>query len=269
MGSDAGLLPQDGEGPARDVAVRPFTIDPWAVTNTWFAAFAAATGYRTQAERFGWSAVFRGFGPDQTTVVTSSGVPAWWCPVEGACWRQPEGPGSDIAGRGDHPVVHVSWNDATAFATWAGGRLPSEAEWEFAATGGQAGARFPWGDAEPDDDAFQPCNIWQGAFPRHNSALDGHIGTAPVDSFAANGHGLHNLVGNTWEWCADAFRVNSISRTAKQRNAAARAGNMRLLKGGSHLCHRSYCYRYRIAARSGAGADSSTGHVGFRLAFDA
>src|SRR5262245_41486847 len=145
---------------------------------------------------------------------------------------------------------------------------PTEAEWEYTAAGGRPGARFPWGDAEPDDVAFQPCNIWQGQFPSYNSGRDGYLGTAPVDAFAANGYGLFNMSGNTWEWCADRFRVRSVSRAAQARNRQAREGEERLLKGGSYLCHRSSCYRYRIAARTGAGADSSTAHVGFRLVFD-
>ena len=267
VGTDRGPLPQDGEAPARRVEHRPFVIDPFAVTNAWFADFVAATGYRTEAERFGWSLVFRPF-VGAGLVNTVPDAPAWWARVDGACWRWPEGPGSDIAARGDHPVTHVSWQDAAAFAAWAGGRLPSEAEWECAAAGGMPGARFPWGDREPDDDGFQPCNIWQGAFSRHNTLADGYAGTAPVHAFAPNGYGLFNMVGNTWEWTAEPFRIRSIARAARQRNAAARAGNFRLLKGGSYLCHRSYCYRYRIAARAGAGADSSTGHVGFRLVFD-
>ncbi len=262
-GTDASPLPRDGEGPSRAVEVRPFAIDPLAVTNAWFADFVAATGYRTEAERFGWSLVFRPEGS-----VASQGAPPWWSRIDGACWRAPEGPGSGIDTRAAHPVVHVSWNDAMAFAAWVGGRLPSEAEWEYAAAAGLSGARFPWGDREPDEAAFLPCNIWQGRFPDLNTQADGYAGTAPADAFAPNGFGLHNMVGNTWEWCADRFRIRSLASTARARNAAALAGNDRLLKGGSFLCHRSYCYRYRIAARTGAGADSSTGHVGFRLVFD-
>eukprot|EP01037_Dinobryon_pediforme_P004243 gene4243-4293_t len=267
-GTAAAVLPQDGEALGRPVLLRPFWIDPYAVSNEWFSRFVAATGYVTEAERFGWSLVFRGFVAEVTPQMLSSAAPDWWCRVEGACWAAPEGPGSSWEDRAAHPVVHVSWNDAQAFAAWAGGRLPEEAEWEYAACGGLPGARFPWGDAEPDDLQFQPCNIWQGRFPRRNSVADGFAGTAPVDSFSANGFGLFNLCGNVWEWCAEPFRIRSVSREAKARNARSLAERQRVLKGGSYLCHRSYCYRYRIAARTGVSADTSTGHSGFRLVFD-
>jgi formylglycine-generating enzyme required for sulfatase activity len=262
MGTDDSPLPQDGESPSRPVEVKPFAIDPCAVTNRWFGEFAAETGYVTEAERFGWSLVFGNLAADPSDV--SGATPSWWRRVEGACWKNPEGPQSDVVERADHPVVHVSWNDATSFAHWAGGRLPTEAEWEFAAQGGLAGARFPWGDAEPDD-SFSPCNIWRGNFP--DEPRDG-TRTTPANAFEPNGFGLFNMVGNTWEWCADAFRIRSLARGAKHRNAAAAAAGDRLLKGGSYLCHRSYCYRYRIAARTGVSANSSAGHVGFRVVFD-
>lgn len=267
VGTNGSPLPYDGESPVRTVRIEPFGIDPYAVTNEWFGAFVAATGYRTEAERFGWSLVFKDFVGDSDRVIRSSEAPSWWCRVEGADWRRPAGPHGTLTAFPNHPVVHVSWNDANAFAQWAGGRLPTEAEWECAARGDLSKAKFPWGDQEPDDDRFQPCNIWQGEFPVTNSVLDGYAATAPVDAFAPNTAGLYNMVGNTWEWCADAFRVNSLKRDAKLRDAAAVAAGERLLKGGSYLCHRSYCYRYRIAARSGVSPDSSTGHVGFRLAF--
>ena len=268
VGDDGGLIPQDGESPSQIVMVKPFAIDPFAVSNAWFSQFVAVTGYKTDAERYGWSLVFRLFTADVTDVLQSQDAPSWWCRIEGACWRHPEGPHSDIAERQDHPVVHVSWNDAAAYAVWAGGRLPSEAEWECAVRGGLTDARFPWGDQEPDDTTFQPCNIWQGEFPFRNTCADGYAGTAPVNSFMPNGAKLFNMVGNTWEWCADAFRVRSLARASRMRNDAARTAGERVLKGGSYLCHRSYCYRYRIAARTGVSADSSTGHVGFRLVFD-
>ena len=271
MGTDQSPLPQDGESPARPVEVRPFAIDPYAVSNRWFSDFVSATGYVTEAERFGWSLVFRDFVAAGGQAGGSPHAPSWWRRIEGACWNHPEGPQSGIAGREDHPVTHVSWNDAAAFAHWLGGRLPTEAEWEFAAQGGLARARFPWGDEEPND-TFRPCNIWQGEWegtapnPRRHS--NSRQGTVPVDAFAANGFGVFNTVGNTWEWCADAFRIRSLTRASKQRNAAAASENQRVLKGGSYLCHRSYCYRYRIAARTGASPNSSTGHVGFRMVFD-
>lgn len=266
VGTDRPALPMDGEGPPRRVTLKPFRMDAHQVTNRRFAAFVAATGYRTEAERFGWSYVFHLFVDGARHGLAPEGTP-WWRKVEGACWSAPEGPGSSVADRLDHPAVHIAWTDAAAFAAWAGGRLPSEAEWEHAAKGGREGARFPWGDAEPDD-ARVFCNIWQGRFPQHNTLADGFLGTAPVHAFAPNGYGLFNTCGNAWEWCADPFRVRSLSGAAKARNAAAAAEKERLMKGGSYLCHISYCYRYRIAARSGRSPDTSAGHTGFRLAYD-
>jgi formylglycine-generating enzyme required for sulfatase activity len=267
IGTDAPVLREDGEGPARRVTLRPFRMDAHAVSNRRFAAFVAATGHRTEAERFGWSYVFRPFLPPGAAAASPDGTP-WWAQVHGAHWAAPEGPGSSIADRLEHPAVHIAWTDAAAFAAWAGGRLPGEAEWEHAAKGGDDGARFPWGAAEPDDGtAF--CNIWQGSFPRTNTAADGFVGTAPVDAYAPNGFGLFNACGNVWEWCADPFRVRSLAGGARLRNAAAAAERERVMKGGSHLCHRSYCYRYRIAARSGRSPDTSAGHTGFRVAYGA
>ena len=268
IGTDAPEFRADGEGPARRIAIRPFSIDAHAVTNARFAAFVAATAYRTDAERFGWSFVFRAFLPPGLVAESPEATP-WWCKVDGACWHAPEGPGSTIADRPDHPVTHVSWADAAAFADWARGRLPSEAEWEHAAKGGRAHARFPWGEQEPSDEVAHLCNIWQGEFPRRNTAADGFAGTAPVGSYAPNGFGLFDMAGNVWEWCADPFRVRSLSAAAKSRNRAAAAGKERVMKGGSFLCHRSYCYRYRIAARIGHSPDTSAAHTGFRLAYDA
>jgi formylglycine-generating enzyme len=266
IGTRSPEIPGDGEA-LRKVAVAPFRISKYSVTNAAFAAFVAATGYSTDAERFGWSYVFHLLLPaDQAFPAPAEA--RWWRVVEGACWRNPEGPGSSVEDRAGHPAVHMSWNDARAYAEWAGGRLPSEAEWEFAARGGMDDARFPWGEAEPDDETVM-CNIWQGAFPRHNTLKDGYLGTAPVDSFAPNGYGLYNMSGNVWEWCADPFLVKSLARAAKERNRRARAENERVVKGGSYLCHRSYCYRYRIAARSGRSPDTSAGNTGFRVVFDA
>ena len=268
VGTKTPVFRADGEGPPRTVRLEPFLIDPFAVTNHWFAAFVAATGHVSEAERWGWSYVFFGHLPDRGESLERPASTPWWRKVEGASWAAPSGPMSDWQAVPDHPVTHVSWNDAVAFAAWAGGRLPSEAEWEHAARGGQALPRYPWGDQEPDDVGFTPCNIWQGRFPDMDLGVDGWRGTAPVDAMAPNGYGLHHMVGNVWQWCALPFRSRSLDRRAKARSAAARAAGERLIKGGSHLCHRSYCHRYRIAARSGAPADTTTGHLGFRLVFD-
>ena len=195
---------EDGEGPAHEVQLSPFSIGRCAVTNAEFAAFVAATGQRTEAEVFGWSFVFAGFLPDDgpaTRVV--AGAP-WWRPVEGADWAHPGGPRSSIDDRADHPVVHVSWNDAGAFCAWAGARLPTEAEWEYAARGGLVQARFPWGD-ELEPGGEHRMNVFQGSFPAQNTVADGYAGTAPVKAFEPNGFGLYQMTGNAWEWTADWF----------------------------------------------------------------
>ncbi len=267
MGTNRPELPADGEGPPRRVRVKPFRMDPFAVTNSWFAEFVSETGYQTDAEAYGWSIVYRGFAPRDPHAQYVLGT-EWWQRVDGASWRHPEGPGTGVESRANHPAIHISWNDATAFAGWAGGRLPSEPEWEHAAKGGAVHARYPWGEREPDDTEFLPCNIWQGHFPDRDTAADGYSGTAPVDAYAPNGYGLYNMSGNVWEWCADRFRVRSLRAEARTLNASAVADGQRLAKGGSYMCHRSYCYRYRIAARTGVTPDSSAGHMGFRIVFD-
>jgi formylglycine-generating enzyme required for sulfatase activity len=264
VGTHAPQIPDDGENPIRKVKVSPFRIAPTAVTNAQFAEFVEATGYVTEAERFGWSFVFWAQVPESVGATQAVAKFEWWRRVEGANWRHINGPGTmKEAWHADHPVVHVSWNDARCFAAWIGGRLPGEAEWEHAARGGLGDVRFPWGDAEPDDEAFQPCNIWQGRFPDLNTAADGYLTTAPARSFAANGFGLYNMVGNVWEWTSEPFRIRSLKRNVKDRLKTMQG--YKLGKGGSFLCHRSYCYRYRIAARSGTSPDSSTTHQGFRI----
>ncbi|MFF7454589.1 formylglycine-generating enzyme family protein [Kitasatospora sp. NPDC008115] len=266
---DAEGFPGDGEGPVRPVRLKAFRIDTRAVTNGRFAAFVADTGYRTEAERIGWSYVFASFLP----AALRRGAPRpgrtpWWCGVEGAAWNRPEGPGSDVGERGDHPVVHISWNDAAAYAAWAGKRLPTEAEWEYAARGGLEQARYPWGD-ELDPAGEYRCNIWRGTFPARNTAADGHRGTAPVDAFEPNGFGLYNVSGNVWEWCADWWTTDHPAERPLVDPAGPAAGTDKVIRGGSHMCHRSYCNRYRVAARTANTPDSSSGHSGFRCAADA
>jgi formylglycine-generating enzyme len=269
VGTDRPVFAADGEGPARCVPVRPFRIDSAAVTNARFLRFVEETGYVTDAERYGWSFVFEegplSHPPPPGRVVGAE----WWVRKDGASWKEPEGPGSGLAGRLDHPVVHVSRGDALAFAAWAGGRLPTEAEWEHAARGGLRGAAYPWGTDEPGDSGPFPCNIWQGRFPERDAGGDGFRGTAPAVSFQPNGYGLYNMCGNVWEWTEDRFRLRSLSRGARARNEAAARDSRYVLKGGSYLCHRSYCFRYRIPARIGNTADSTTTHTGFRLVYDA
>lgn len=267
QGTDKPLLPTDGEGPRRPVKLGAFALEVETVTNARFAAFVGSTGYVTEAESFGWSAVFRGLLPTGSVVTHEAADLPWWTRVDGACWRTPEGPGSSIEGREDHPVTQVSWVDARVFAGWVGGRLPTEAEWEHAARGGLTDPRFPWGDTEPTDQG-PLCNIWQGIFPTRNDAIDGYIGTSPVRAFPPNGLGLYDMAGNVWEWTADAFRIRSLSRTSKHRTAAAKTEQLKVLKGGSFLCHKSYCYRYRIAARSSLPPNSGASNVGFRVAYD-
>lgn len=268
VGSHEPIIAVDGEGPERKVFVKDFHLEAQAVTVRRFAEFVDATGYVSESERIGSSAVFAPLvkNPD----LVSGGVAAtpWWVRVDGASWRQPEGPGSSIEERLDHPVTQVSWNDAAAFAGWVGGRLPSEAEWEHAARGGNRRRRYPWGEDEPTDETVF-CNIWQGRFPDHNSERDGYFGTAPARSFDPNEAGFYNMAGNVWEWTSEPFRVRSVSRAAKARNESSRRNLDKVLKGGSFLCHKSYCYRYRIAARMGLSPDSASSNMGFRIAYDA
>lgn len=254
----------DGEVPLHQVTLPSFSIDATTVTNDAFAAFVEATGYRTEAEVFEFSAVFHSAvtAPDDDIVGVPPQTP-WWRGVRGANWRHPGGRGSSSHDLGDHPVVHVSWNDAASYCAWADRRLPTEAEWEFAARGGIARAKYPWGDDEVGAGGWR-ANIFQGEFPRHNTAEDGWTTTAPVHSFSPNGYGLWQSVGNVWEWCADWFDPAYYRSAPTASPPGPDRGGARVLRGGSYLCHASYCNRYRNSARSQNTADSSMGNAGFR-----
>lgn len=267
VGTKTPGIPDDGETPLRRKKVKTFRIGTTTVTNCEFAQFVRDTGYVTEAEKFGWSFVFWSDVPASVPMTAAVAGVEWWRRVDGATWKDVLGPDTYATSWWpNHPVAHVSWNDAVAFARWVGGRLPTEAEWEHAARAGQGDVRFPWGDLEPDDTSIFPCNIWQGQFPQSNTAADGWARTAPARSFEPNAFGLYNMVGNVWEWTADTFTVKSLKKHVRQRVEAMRG--FKVTKGGSFLCHRSYCYRYRIAARTGNSPDSATSHTGFRVVWD-
>jgi formylglycine-generating enzyme required for sulfatase activity len=292
MGTDSDLGWPD-EKPAHRVRVDGFWMDETEVTNAQFRAFVEATGYVTTAEKppnveellrqqppgtpppkekpLAGSLVFR---PTQGPVDTRD-FALWWPGPPGASWRHPEGPGSGIEGMDDHPVVHVSWDDAVAYAKWTGKRLPTEAEWEFAARGGLDRKPYVWGDERPTDQRIF-ANLWQGDFPHRNSVADGFIRTSPVKSFAPNGHGLYDMAGNVWEWCADWYDAGLHRQRAgagvtanpqgpeRSHNPARPFTPERVQKGGSFLCNDSYCSRYRPSARHGSSPDTGMSHVGFR-----
>ena len=253
MGNDGpDAVPGDGEGPTRPVSLGGFRIASTTVTNAEFGDFVRATRYITDAETQGTSFVFYlqvGESVRQAARQVVSGLP-WWLPIENASWQRPEGPGSDVRDRPSHPVVHVSWNDAIAYCEWAGVRLPIEAEWERAARGGHEGLRFAWGDDLHDEAGLPRCNVFRGRFP--DAPAQGWL-SQPVDARAGdpNGFGLYNVCGNVWEWCAETL-----------------AGGQRPLRGGSFLCHDSYCNRYRVSARSSNTPDTASSNIGFRVVTD-
>ncbi|OIH94624.1 sulfatase modifying factor 1 (C-alpha-formyglycine- generating enzyme 1) [Curtobacterium sp. MCBA15_001] len=265
----------DGETPVHAVALDAFDVDATSVTNDDFGRFVADTGFRTEAETFGYSAVFHlALAADQVDVLGQPPQTPWWFGVRGADWRHPGGPRSSVVGLGDHPVVHVSWNDAVAYCDWAGRALPTEAQWEAASRGGLQQARYPWGDdlgATDGDGRAWRVNVFQGTFPTSNTLDDGHLTTAPVRSYQPNAYGVWQTVGNVWEWCSDVFDVRTYERDAAAGTvtepsgpAAATPETPRVMRGGSYLCHDSYCNRYRNAARSQNTPDSSMGNAGFR-----
>lgn len=252
----------DGERPVHAVEVSGFRIDAAPVTVDRFARFVEATGYVTLAERLGGSAVFRAFVDQAETVIGRSVAAPWWVEIAGASWRHPRGPHSPEAD-GDHPVTHVGFSDAVSYCLWAGRRLPTEAEWEYAARGGLASARYAWGD-ELTPGGEHHCNIWQGQFPVRDEGDDGFVGTSPVGSYPANGFGLSDVAGNVWEWCQDWFAPDYYARSALRDPLGPVDGDFRVMRGGSHLCHESYCNRYRVAARSASAPESTSGNLGFR-----
>lgn len=273
MGSEGPeIWPADGEAPVREVQLKPFLIDATTVTNGQFAEFVAATGFVTETERFGWSFVHHSqLSKSRRDTLRDFRVMGleWWYRVDGAQWRYPLGPelSVDHLQRREHPVTHVSWSDADAYAKWAGKRLPTEAEWEFAARGGMEGKIYPWGnDLNPE--GKHRCNIWQGEFPKKDLGDDGYRGTAPARSFKPNGYGLYNCVGNVWEWVSDWFSPTYPSNREVSNPKGPPMGERKVMKGGSYLCHASYCNRYRCSARTANTPDASSGHLGFRCAAD-
>lgn len=282
------------ELPRRSVRVDAFWMDATEVTNEEFAAFVEATDYLTVAERaIDWDEMAKQLPagtpkpPDSLLAAgslvfqpTAGAVPLndpskWWAWTIGASWQYPEGPGSDIMDRMDHPVVHVAWEDAQAYASWAGKRLPTEAEWEWAAMGGLEDVKYPWGN-EPFSSAVDKANFWQGAFPYLNEKTDGYATTAPVQTFPANGYGLYEMAGNVWEWCSDNYNYYAYNLEKNMDTAVNPAGpkqsydpqepgiSKRSMRGGSFLCNDSYCSGYRVARRMKSSPDSGFNHTGFR-----
>lgn len=266
MGTDKPVFLADGEGPPRKVKVQDFYLDVHEVSNTEFELFCNETKHRTEAESFGDSFVFDPLISEETRKTLTQAVAAapWWVPVQGADWRHPEGPDSNLEGRMDHPVVHVSWNDAVAYCKWAGKRLPTEAEWEYACRSGLENRLYPWGNnLNPRGEHWM--NIWQGKFPEEDTGEDGYKSTAPVTTFPANSFGLKNMVGNVWEWTSDWWSVKHLPHP-QENPTGPETGEDKVKKGGSYMCHKSYCFRYRCAARSQNTPDSAAGNLGFRCA---
>ena len=248
-----------------EVEVSGFAIDRYAVTNEAFGTFVAATGHVSEAERYGWSFVFGGFLPDDFPETRAVAGAEWWRQVFGADWRHPHGPQSTIEDRLDHPVVHVSWSDAQAYCAWSGTRLPSEAEWEYAARAGVRGP-FPWGE-ELEPGGEHRMNVFQGQFPNVNSCADGYAGTAPVALLCSERVRSLQHHGKRVGVVRGLVRPASTTRAGDRVNPRGPAdGTHRVNRGGSYLCHESYCRRYRVSARQGSEPGSSTGNLGFRVA---
>lgn len=290
MGSDEHYAE---EAPSKRVTVDGFWIDSRPVTNAQFASFVRATGWKTVAERPVDPALYPDADPALLEPASIVFIPPerdhplregeWWQYIHGADWRHPTGPGSTIEGLENHPVVHVAWEDVTAYAVWAGADLPTEAEWEFAARGGLEGAAFAWGDELLLEGWQHMANVWQGMFPIENRREDGWLRTSPVGTYPPNGYGLYDMIGNTWEWTKDWWALAAPGAvpaspccTIKNPHGGSAEQSYepgmehlkiarRVLKGGSHLCAPNYCRRYRPAARHAQAEDSSASHIGFRV----
>lgn len=282
-----GSQEDDPDAPLHEVKVSPFFLDATEVTNAQFAAFVAATHFVTDAEKPPSKADVPDLPDDQRIAgslvfhapsgeVDLADFWRWWQFVPGADWRHPMGPASDIAGKDDHPVVHVSWRDAVAYAAWAGKRLPTEAEWEFAARGGLDQQRFVWGSEQQPDGKWR-ANIWQGHFPTKNVLADGFATTAPVRTFAPNGYGLYEVSGNVWEWVADFYRpgYGDIAQLqvdpkgpSKSFDPSEPSVQKRVMRGGSYLCSDVYCRGYQPGTRMKSSPDTALCHTGFRCAKD-
>ena len=266
MGARQSRFPEDLDSPRRRVRVSPFRIAPHAVTNADYAAFVEASGYRTVAEQEGWSYVFHLFLDDVARFPDYAGSAPWWRRVDGACWNAPDGPGSDWQDRPDHPAVHLAWYDALAYCRWAGLRLPREAEWEFAARGGLARKKYPWGN-EMIPGGVHVMNTWQGEFPTSNTAEDGWLGTAPVGSFPPNGFGLYEMTGNVWEWVDDWYEREYYKEIDEYANPKGPiGGEFKVVRGGSWRDLKGFIYS---SFRNNGNPKSRTDDYGFRCARDA
>jgi len=268
FGTDKPIIYSDGEDPAREVTLDPYYMDMHEVSNAEFQAFVDATGYVTEAENFGNSFVMDAMVSDEVRKGIKESVKAvpWWLLVHGTSWKKPFGPDTDLTDRMDHPVIHVSWNDAVAYCTWAQKRLPTEAEWEFACRDGKTDRLFPWGDKEQTNENFK-FNIWQGEFPEKNTGDDGYIGTAPVTEFKQTKTGLNNILGNVWEWTANNWSTKHKWKKAHNPRGPKKGDN-KVRKGGSYMCIKEHSYRYRCGARDQNTPDSSSANLGFRCAAD-
>jgi len=263
------MITNDGESPKRKVFVKNFFLDKYEVSNLEFGLFVENTGYKTEAEVFNTSFVLNILLSEEISNSITQAVQGapWWLPVKHAIWYKPEGPDSSIFDRLNHPVVHVSWNDAVAFCKWAEKRLPTESEWEKGSRGGLDDRLYPWGNK------FMPkgnhyANTWQGEFPEGNTAEDGYVATSPVDSFPANKFGLYNSVGNVWEWVHDWWTKDHPRQSDTWKSDGPVSGKAKVKKGGSFMCSKKFCYRHRCSARSENTADSSASNLGFRCAAD-